>query len=100
MRLPDKDIPNTEDLDAKLEAQEKIRENDAREVFHWIRLGAISVTAVIAVVIVGIYVLYLILPEGKHWLNQAQISHIEKTALSIITGVAGTFSISYFLHKK
>ena len=100
MRLQVENTPDIEDVDARLAVEDKIREGQSKTAFHYIRLCAIGLAAIIGAVIVVIYALHLILPNGALWLNDMQMSHIEKTALSIVTGVVSSFSIGYFLHKR
>lgn len=80
---------NDDLLDKRLEAHE-------HKVRHWLKIGALAFLAISGACLIGTYIAHLVLPATLQWLDQTQIDKIKDFVISIVSGLAMSFSIKYF----
>ena len=95
------DTPSDEDgFERQLKKKRSERDFKEETWFYWMRVAAICTTAFFSFSILFVYWVHLVGVARWYWLDQAGLARIENMAITIIVGVAGTLSTSYFLKKK
>lgn len=88
------------ELDAELEERRKRRNFSEEGCFYWVRVTAVYLTAVIALAVLAIYWWHILGPECCRWLPSYDLERIERMGATIIVGIVGTLSVSFFLKKR
>lgn len=87
------------ELDAELDEKRKRRDFSEEKWFYWVRVGALGTTSILSLSVIGVYWWHLLAPEAWRWLSSGNLDRIERMATTIIVGIVGTLSASFFLKK-
>ena len=87
------------ELDAELDEKRKRRDFSEEIWFYWVRVGALWTTSILSLSVIGVYWWHLLAPEVWRWLSPENLDRIERMATTIIVGIVGTLSASFFLKK-
>ncbi len=89
-----------QELESELDEKRKRRDFSEEGWFYWVRIIAVGLIAFLSFSIIIIYWWHLIGYHEWRWLKGDELAHIEKTAIAIIVGVAGTLAATFFLKKR
>lgn len=87
-------------IDAELNENRKWRDYHEETWLYWVRIIAICITAFLSFSVLSIYWWHLVGGASLRWLCLDDLNRIEKIAATIVVGIVGTLSASYFLQKR
>lgn len=87
------------ELAAELAEKRKRRDFSEEGWFYRVRVGALQLISLLSGAVIVVYWWHLLAPECCHWLSVGSLNRIERMAVTIIVGIVGTLSTSFFLKK-